>query len=359
MNALLVLEDGTIFEGTQYGIPGKVHGEVVFHTGVVGYQEILTDPVYAGQIVVLTYPLIGNYGVNEEDSESDSVWPKGLIIHEGSPIFSNFRATGSLDDFLERNKVICLKDVDTRALAIHLREHGEMCGIISTDEENPDHLIDEIKSMKSPYSQDLTESTSCKNIIEDKDDLKYLVAVLDLGFQRSILTQLNELDCSLIRIPPSTSADKIIEQNPDGILISSGPGDPGKAAGVVEQVKGLIGKVPVFGIGLGHQILALASGGRVSRLKLGHRGVNIPVVEEGNRQSLITSQHHSFCVEAGTLPNNVEITHMHLNDKTIEGISFKDIPAFSIQFYPSRDEFDKPSKFLQKFVEMMKGNKSA
>lgn len=359
MKAALVLADGTVFEGSSGGISGKVHGEVVFHTGVVGYQEILTDPVYAGQIVVLTYPLIGNYGVNDEDRESDSIWPQALIVREVSPIFSNFRATGSFPDFLKKNNTLWIKDVDTRALAIHLRDQGEMVGIMSTEGIDPDKLKKEVKSVSSPYQQDLVKSTSCKEIVEDKDKLKYRLAIVDLGVQNSLLSQLRELNCSLIRVPASTPADKIIKLKPDGILITSGPGDPQQMGDLIGQVKVLLGKLPIFGVGLGHQVLAIAGGARTFRMKLGHRGVNLPVTEKGKGRSLITAQHHSFCVEEKSLPRGVQVTHRHLNDGTVEGIEFEKIPAFSIQFYPGRDEFDRPSEYLQKFVRLMETNKDA
>lgn len=358
-HAHLVLADGTIIEGSSCSISGKVSGEVVFHTGVVGYQEILTDPVYAGQIVVLTYPLIGNYGVNDEDWESDSIWPQALIIREISPIFSNFRATGSFADFLKENNILCIKDVDTRALAIHLREQGEMVGILSSEGTDPDKLREEVKSISSPYRQNLVERTTCKRITEDKDKLRYRVAVVDLGVQNSLLVQLRELGCSLIRLPSTTPADKITRLNADGILITSGPGDPQQMGDLIEQVKSLLGKLPILGIGLGHQVLAIAGGARTFRMKLGHRGVNLPVTEKGKERSLITAQHHSFCVEESSLPQGLQVTHRHLNDGTVEGISFGEIPAFSIQFYPGRDEFDRPSESLQKFVKLMEANKNA
>lgn len=353
MKSWIVLKDGTAFAGVNYNLPGKAFGEVVFYTGVVGYQETLTNPVYAGQILILTYPLIGNYGVNDEDPESPRVWPRALIVRDLSPIHSNFRAQNSFDEFLEKHRIVCIKDVDTRALTIHLREHGEMTGIVTTDGSDPEKLKKELAQSPSPYTQNLTVETGAQEIREEKTSGKHKIAIVDFGIQKSLLGQLRDLGAAWICYPPGSGPEKILEKNPDGILLSSGPGDPEKLPEVVKNVRSLIGIKPVLGIGLGHQLLALAGGARTFRMKLGHRGVNYPVVETGKKQSLITFQHHSFCVDAQSLPRNLAVTHTHLNDKTIEGIAFTDKPALSIQFFPTRDEYYRPNQILAKFIEML------
>ncbi|MDD5224465.1 MAG: glutamine-hydrolyzing carbamoyl-phosphate synthase small subunit [bacterium] len=352
MKSWIILKDGTAFEGVSHNLPGKAFGEVVFYTGVVGFQETLTNPVYAGQILTLTYPLIGNYGVNDEDPESPRVWPRALIVRDLSPIYSNFRAQASFDQFLEKNRVVCIKDVDTRALTIHLREHGEMTGIVATDGSDPEKLKKELAQSASPYSGNLTAETGAQEIREEKTSGRHKIAIIDFGIQKSLLGQLRDLGASWVCYPPGSGPEKILEKNPAGILLSGGPGDPERLPDAVKTIRSLLGKKPIFGIGLGHQLLALAGGARTFRMKLGHRGVNYPVVETGKKQSLITSQHHSFCVDAQSLPRNLAVTHAHLNDKTIEGIAFTDQPAFSIQFFPTRDENYRPNPYLEKFIQM-------
>ncbi len=358
MKSWIVLKDGATFEGVSHHLPGKAFGEVVFYTGVVGYQETLTNPVYAGQILTLTYPLIGNYGVNDEDFESPRVWPRALVARDLSPIYSNFRAQASFDEFLEKNRIICINDVDTRALTIHLREHGEMTGIVATDGSDPEKLKKELAQSASPYSQNLAAETGAQEIREGNTSGKHKIAIVDFGIQKSLLGQLRDLEASWFCCPPGSSPEKILAQNPDGILLSGGPGDPERLPDSVQTIRSLLGKKPIFGIGLGHQLLARAGGARTFRMKLGHRGVNYPVVETGKKQSLITSQHHSFCVDAQSLPRNLAVTHTHLNDKTIEGIAFTDQPAFSIQFFPARDESYRPNPCLEKFMQMLGSGKS-
>ncbi|MCX5858647.1 MAG: glutamine-hydrolyzing carbamoyl-phosphate synthase small subunit [Proteobacteria bacterium] len=353
MKSWIILKDGTVFEGVSHNLPGKAFGEVVFYTGVVGFQETLTNPVYAGQILIFTYPLIGNYGVNDEDPESPRVWPRALIVRDLSPIYSNFRAQASFEQFLEKNRVVCIKDVDTRALTIHLREHGEMTGIVATDGSDPEKLKKELAQSASPYSQNLTAETGAREIQEEKTSGRHKIAIIDFGIQKSLLGQLRDLGASWLCYPPGSSPEKILEKNPSGILLSGGPGDPEKLPDAVKTIRSLLGKKPLLGIGLGHQLLALAGGARTFRMKLGHRGVNYPVVEIGNKQSLITSQHHSFCVDAQSLPRTMAVTHTHLNDKTIEGIAFTDQPALSIQFFPTRDEDYRPHPCLEKFIQML------
>ncbi|HSR13808.1 MAG TPA: glutamine-hydrolyzing carbamoyl-phosphate synthase small subunit [Thermodesulfobacteriota bacterium] len=353
--AILVLEDGSVFEGRSCGAPGESCGEVVFQTDVVGYQEILTTPSYRGQIVALTYPLIGNYGVNSRDWESDAVHPRGLILKEMSPLFSNFRAEKSLPDFLTEQGVVAVSHIDTRALAVLLRDKGEMKGIVATGEQEPEKLLKKLKDTPSSYEEDLISQVTPKKGFSHNEKKGPLVAVIDFGMRRSLLDQLDELGCSLFRFPASSTAAEVMNMRPKGILLSPGPGDPHRRTDIVDQVRAMAGSgVPVMGIGAGHQFLALALGGKIKKLQPGHHGGNQPVREFGRGQSLITAQSHSFAAEV-TDGAACRVTHVNLNDKTVEGIESKADPkVFSIQFMPQRDEYGKPDRLLQRFVEYLK-----
>lgn len=353
--AILVLEDGSVFAGWSCGVPGEVSGEVVFQTDVVGYQEVLTTPSYRGQLVALTYPLIGNYGVNSQDWESEAVQPRGLILKKMSPIFSNFRAEKSLPDFLRENGLMAMEGIDTRALAVHLRDHGEMKGILSTRESDVGKLQKRLKSMPSSYEEDLLSQVTPAEVIfpQEKKDLS--LAVMDFGMRRSLIDQFAARGCSLIRFPAYTKAPEVLDCKPDGILLGPGPGDPARGRSIVEEVKKIVASgLALLGIGLGHQFLGLALGAKVKRMHLGHHSGNQPVREIGQGHSLITVQSHSFALE---VPAECEclVTHVNLNDQSVEGIrSKKDPRIFSVQFIPQWDENGRPDAVIERFVGQLR-----
>ncbi|MEA3493490.1 MAG: glutamine-hydrolyzing carbamoyl-phosphate synthase small subunit [Candidatus Margulisiibacteriota bacterium] len=357
MNAILALEDGTIFEGASFGVAGEQTGEVVFNTSMTGYQEILTDPSYKGQIVTMTYPLIGNYGINPEDFESEKPHLSGFVVREASRIVSNWRSSMSLDDFLKKHKIIGIEGIDTRALTLHIRSAGAMKGILSTEDLDPKSLIKKAKGSKGLVGVDLVKKVTCKEIYEWNKKGKYKVVLLDCGAKYNIMRDLAKRDCHVVVVPSNTTAKKILSMKPDGVMLSNGPGDPAAVTYVIETVRELIGKVPMFGICLGHQMLGLALGGKTFKLKFGHRGANHPVMDLKTKKVEITSQNHGFCVDVDSLdPKKVELTHLNLNDKTAEGLRHKKYPVFSVQYHPESSAGPHDSKYLfDRFMALLCG----
>ncbi len=355
MKALLVLEDGIIFSGQSFGASGTRFGEVVFNTSMMGYQEILTDPSYKGQMVCMTYPLIGNYGINPEDIESRKIFLEGFIVKENSRISSNWRSNKSLDDYLKENNIIGIQGIDTRGLTRHLRLQGAMRGMITTEEMDQKTMIQKVKESPSLVGRDLVKEVSCDKPFWWNENGKYKVVVIDCGVKYNILRKLTEHDCRVYVVPAQTGADQILKENPNGVLLSNGPGDPEPVTYVVETVRELIGKIPMFGICLGQQMLGLAMGGKTYKLKFGHHGANHPVKDLRTNKIAITVQNHGFCVDIDSLPKqDLEITHLNLNDNTLEGIKHKQHALFSVQFHPEASAGPHDASYLFKeFIEMI------
>ncbi len=349
--AILALEDGAVFEGWSFGFLGEKAGEVVFNTSMTGYQEILTDPSYKGQIVTMTYPLIGNYGINEEDIESKGPKVEGFIVKENSSIFSNWRGDRSLSDYLGRHRIMGVEGMDTRAITKHIRRAGAMKAVLSTEDLNRSRLIEKAKSSPGLIGRDLVKEVSCEETYlwtsgEDSQftlhpyrpvatHVRPKVVVLDYGVKQNILRSLYDWNCEVTVLPASSRSESVLSYHPDGILLSNGPGDPEGVPYAIETVRQLIGKKPIFGICLGHQLLGLALGGRTFKLKFGHRGANQPVKDLKSGKVMITSQNHGFCVDPNSLdPEEVELTQMNLNDQTLEGMRHKRFPVFSVQYHP-------------------------
>jgi len=332
--AIIALEDGRIFEGYAFASEGERYGEIVFNTSMTGYQEILTDPSYKGQIVTMTYPLIGNYGVNNQDFESIKPQVEGFIVKEYSQIYSNWRAQKSLSEFLKEHKVIGIEGVDTRALTKHIRTRGAMKAVISTQDLNPESLVAKAKASPGLVGRDLVKEVTCQKI-EQRTKGRYKVVAIDCGIKFNILRMLEKVGCEVTLVPAMTSSSQILAMAPQGIFLSNGPGDPAGVAYLVETVKELIPSgIPIFGICLGHQILGLALGGKTYKLKFGHHGGNQPVKDLATGKIDITSQNHGFCVDIYSLPDDIEITHINPNDQTLEGMRHKKLPIFSVQYHP-------------------------
>lgn len=360
--AILFLEDGSRFLGESLSTTGESSGEVLFNTAMTGYQEVLTDPSYAGQIVCMTYPLIGNYGINEEDVESKKVHVKGFVVKEFCRLHSNYRATKSLIEYLDENKIMAIEGIDTRALTRHLRLKGAMKAIISTKDLDPKSLAEKIRKVPSMEGADWVKEVTAKSKHVWKAEgasPKYKVAAIDCGIKFNILRILTKLGCEVHVFPASATAEEITSVKPDGIFISNGPGDPAAVGYVADTVKKLIGKYPVFGICLGHQILGLALGGRTYKLKFGHHGANHPVKDLLDNRIGITSQNHGFCVDIGSLSkNDVEMIDINLNDQTLEGMRHKKYPLLSFQHHPEAAPGPHDAQYLfGHFIEMMKENK--
>ena len=352
--AILLLDDGTLFNGTSFGSVGETIGEVCFNTGMTGYQEILTDPSYAKQIVTMTAPHIGNYGINSEDMESESIQVSGFVIKEESVIPSNWRAEMSLGDYLRDQDVVGIKSIDTRSLTRHIRDNGAMNGIISSITDDKNKLKNNLKNYPSMEGLDLAKLVSTKSIYHWSSKGKYKVAAVDFGIKRNILRLLENFDCQVTVFPANTTAKDILDFNPDGVFLSNGPGDPAAVEYGIEAVKQILGKKPIFGICLGHQILAIALGAKTFKLKFGHRGINHPVKNNETGEIEITSQNHGFSVDLNSIPENVIPTHINLNDNTSAGISCIDFPAFSVQYHPESSPGPHDSRYLfEKFIGMM------
>ena len=352
--AILLLDDGKLFKGTTFGATGQSIGEVCFNTGMTGYQEILTDPSYAKQIVTMTAPHIGNYGVNAEDIESEKIQVSGFVIKEESTFPSSWRSEMSLGDYLKKQNIVGIKNIDTRALTRHIRDNGAMNGIISSTTDNKNELTSKLKSSPSMTGLDLAKIVSTKNVYDWSDKGEYRVAAIDFGIKRNILRLLEELDCQVTVFPANATAKDILSFDPDGVFLSNGPGDPAAVKYGIETVKQILGKKPIFGICLGHQILAIALGAKTFKLKFGHRGINHPVKNMGEKTIEITSQNHGFSVELESLPKNVIPTHINLNDNTPAGIESIDYPAFSVQYHPESSPGPHDSRYLfKKFIRMM------
>jgi len=352
MEAILALEDGRTFRGRSFGAAGETCGEVVFNTSLSGYQEILTDPSYAGQIVAMTYPHIGNYGINREDEESGKPFVQGFVAREFSAFTSNWRALESIEEYLKLHAIVSISEVDTRALVRHLRTRGAMRGIISSVDLDGGQLAERARRAPSMIGHDLASAVSCAAPYSwpDLPGLKggrFKVVACDFGIKRTILANLARSGCSVRIVPARTGADEILAMHPDGVFLSNGPGDPAPLSYAVDNVRRLMGKVPLFGICLGHQIMGLALGGKTYKLKFGHRGANQPVKNLRTGRVEITAQNHGFAVDVDSLnPKRVEATHINLNDQTLEGIRHLQAPAFSVQYHPEASPGPHDSHYL-------------
>ncbi len=366
--AIIALEDGAVFEGMSFAAGGEKTGEVVFNTSMTGYQEILTDPSYKGQIVTMTYPLIGNYGVNEDDVESIKPHVEGFIVREYSPISSSWRAQGDLSQFLKSHGILGIEGVDTRALTKHIRIAGAMKAIISTEDMNKDRLIEKAKASPGLIGRDLVKEVTClaPYAWESRSSApfpppsisgehRHRVIAMDLGIKHNILRLLESLGCEITVVPASATADEILSFHPDGIVVSNGPGDPEGVPYAIETTRELIGQKPIWGICLGHQILGLALGGRTYKLKFGHHGGNHPVKDLKKGKVSITAQNHGFCVDIDSLSGEEsDVTHVNLNDQTLEGMRHRKLPIVSVQFHPEASPGPHDALYLfEDFIEMM------
>jgi carbamoyl-phosphate synthase small subunit len=372
MTAILALEDGRIFRGEGYGHPGECQGEVVFNTSLTGYQEIATDPSYAGQIVVLTNPQIGNYGTNQADNESAKPYIEGLIVREFSAIGSNWRSEQVTDEYMERYSVPVLAEIDTRALVRHLRTHGVMRGVISTETSDSDALIQKARNIRKMDGTDLAKVVSTRaSYTFDATDPRYQgddpllptavdkpslhVVAYDFGIKQNILRMLAREGCRVTVVPAQTTSDEVLALEPNGVFLSNGPGDPEPVDYAVQAIRGMMGRVPVFGICLGHQLCGLALGGKTYKLKFGHHGGNHPVRNNATGKVEITAHNHNFAVDPDSInANDVELTHVDLNDNTLEGLRHKSLPLFSVQYHPEAAPGPHDSHYLfRDFRSMM------
>ena len=361
--AILATENGLIFEGRAAGAEGETTGELVFNTSMMGYQEILTDPSYAGQVVTMTYPLIGNYGVNPEDVESRRPFVEGFVMRECCTEPSNYRATQSLPDYLIEHSIVAIDGVDTRKITKMLRTEGAKKCVISTVDFDHARLIQKAKDAPDMEGSDYVKAVSVDAPYvwnPDKKDAEYHVVAFDYGIKYNILRLLDDAGCRVTVLPATASADDALEHRPDGIFLSNGPGDPAALPYIYPTVQGLFGKKPMFGICLGHQILGHAYGGTTFKLKFGHRGGNQPVMNHDTGAVEISAQNHGFAVDADSLDKtNVRITHTNLNDNSVEGMEHKEIPVFSVQYHPEASPGPHDSRYLfEKFIAAMRDWKS-
>jgi carbamoyl-phosphate synthase small subunit len=367
--AKLALEDGTVFTGESFGATGEVDGEVCFNTSMTGYQEILTDPSYRGQIVTMTYPEIGNYGVNNEDLESARPHLAGFIVRNASSVASNFRAGGKLDDYLTKHGVVGIAGIDTRALVRRIREHGALKGVLSSSDLDDASLVAKAKNSPGLVGRDLVREVMPEKPVDWTERLsswaklrgaaahptagRHVVA-LDYGMKWNIARHLCDQGCKVTVLPGTSTAAEVLAQKPDGVFLSNGPGDPEPLEYAIGTIRELLGKTPIFGICLGHQLLSLACGAETFKLKFGHRGANQPVQNLATGRVEITSQNHGFAVREDNLPSCLQVTHRNLNDETIEGVHHRELPAFSVQYHPEASAGPHDSDYLfDKFWELI------
>ncbi len=366
----LALEDGSVFEGISIGAEGERDGEVVFNTSMTGYQEILTDPSYRGQIVTMTYPMIGNVGINQEDIESAKPQVSGFVVRENSRVFSNFRSQESLSEYLVRHNIVAIEGIDTRALVRRIRDRGAQKGIISSIDCDPASLVEKARNSPGLVGRDLVREVVPENRREWQEKLHPLmehaksadgkqpfhVVCLDFGMKWNIPRHLSDRGNTVTILPGTASAKEVLNLNPDGVFLSNGPGDPEPLEYAISTIRELLGKKPIFGICLGHQLLSLASGAKTFKLKFGHRGANQPVLHCETGRVEITSQNHGFAVAEDNLPDCLEITHRNLNDNTIAGVRHKSVPAFSVQYHPEASAGPHDSSYLfDEFQSLMRG----
>ncbi len=366
--AVLALADGRVFRGESLGAEGEGVGEVVFNTAMTGYQEIMTDPSYKGQIVAMTYPLIGNYGINDEDVESRRPWVEGFVVKEASSTPSSWRGRRTLDEYMREHRIVGIQGIDTRALTRHLRDHGAQEGVISTEELDPARLVTKAKASPGLLGRDLVREVTIsaphgwdqatwdpRRGYREPPPRRFKVVAFDSGIKWNILRQLAAVGCDVAVVPASTPAAAVLEQKPHGVFLSNGPGDPEGVPYLIETVRGLLGKVPIFGICLGHQIIGLASGGRTYKLKFGHHGANHPVKDLATGKVEITAQNHGFAVDPDSVgPHGLELSHVNLNDGTCEGLRHRELPVFSVQYHPEASPGPHDANYLfHRFADLM------
>ncbi len=369
--AKLALSDGTVFAGRAFGASGEVFGEAVFNTSMTGYQEILTDPSYCGQIVTMTYPLIGNYGVNPEDVESGKLSLRGFICRELCRHPSNFRSSQSLEEYLAANGIIGMEGIDTRALVRRLRVQGAMTGMLSTVDLDDESLVKKARQSPEIVGLDLVQEVIPKSASEwsgglsdlahyvpghkpTERDRAFHVVAIDYGMKWNIPRHLTDLGCQVTVVPGTATAEEVLAHNPDGVFLSNGPGDPRPLDYAINTIRELLGQTPIFGICLGQQLLGLACGGEIYKLKFGHRGANQPVLNKRTNKVEITSQNHGFAIDETTLPKNVEVTHINLNDNTVAGLAHLEYPAFGVQYHPEASAGPHDSRYLfAQFISLM------
>ncbi|CAH1208863.1 MULTISPECIES: glutamine-hydrolyzing carbamoyl-phosphate synthase small subunit [Paenibacillus] len=356
--ARLLLEDGTLFTGRAFGAEGETTGEVVFNTGITGYQEVLSDPSYCGQIVTMTYPLIGNYGITRDDFESIRPFVHGFVVRRHEPVPSNWRAEYSLDDLLKEYGIVGISDIDTRMLTRRIRHQGTMKGILTTGSKPVEELLEMMKDTSIAELRNQVPMTSTKHVYSSPGTAERIVLV-DYGAKTGILRELSKRNCDVVVVPHDVTADEIRRLNPDGIQLSNGPGDPKDVPHAVKMISELLGEYPIFGICLGHQLFALAAGADTEKLKFGHRGGNHPVKELESGRCFITSQNHGYTVNEESVKNTeLEVTHINNNDKTIEGLKHKTFPAFSVQYHPEAAPGPYDNSYLfDRFIEMIREHK--